>query len=92
MKKLRLFWQTEHAEAEQPLRWYEEVKKANWKCPSDIKARYQHADLLGWNRVAFYIGGNKYRLVVSIRYEKEIIFIRFVGTRAQYDRIDAKEI
>jgi mRNA interferase HigB len=93
MKKLRVFWKDGHADAEQPLRsWYEEAKKAIWQGPADIKARYQHASLLAKNRVVFNISGNKYRLVVWIRYDKQIVFIRFVGTHAQYDRIDAKEI
>ena len=72
--------------------WYEEVKKANWHGPSDVKARYQRASLLAKNRVVFNISGNKYRLVVWIRYDKQIVFIRFVGTHAEYDRIDAQEI
>jgi mRNA interferase HigB len=93
MKKLREFWLHGHAEAEKSLRsWYEEAKKANWQCPADIKARYQHASLLARNRVVFNIGGNKYRLVVSIRYDKQIVFIRFIGSHAEYDRIDAQEI
>ncbi|MGP8281305.1 MAG: type II toxin-antitoxin system HigB family toxin [Desulfomonilaceae bacterium] len=93
MKKLREFWQHGHAEAEKPLRsWYEEAKKAVWQGPADIKARYQHASLLAKNRVVFNISGNKYRLVVWIRYDKQIVFIRFVGTHAEYDQIDAQEI
>ena len=72
--------------------WYEETKKAAWQGPADIKARYQHASLLAKNRVVFNISGNKYRLVVWIRYDKQIVFIRFVGTHAEYDRIDAQEI
>ena len=93
MKKLREFWQHGYAEAEKLLRsWYEEAKKAVWQSPADIKARYQHASLLAKNRVVFNISGNKYRLVVWIRYDKQIVFIRFVGTHAEYDRIDAQEI
>ena len=93
MRKLREYWQHGHAEAEEPLRsWYEEAKKAVWQGPADIKARYQHASLLARNRVVFNIGGNRYRLVVWISYDKQIVFIRFVGTHAEYDRIDAQEI
>lgn len=84
---------TRGPDAEQPLRsLYEEAKKATWQGPADIKTRYQHASLLAKNRVIFNISGNKYRLVVWIRYDKQIVFIRFVGTYAQYDRIDAQEI
>ena len=91
-RTLREYWQ-QHADAEQPLRaWYAEAKAAVWASPTDIKARYASASILANNRVIFNIGGNKYRLVVAIRYDLEIIYIRFIGTHAEYDKIEAATI
>ena len=72
--------------------WYHEAKAARWQSPHDIKARYPDASFVGNNRVVFNICRNEYRLVVKINYAAQIIFIRFVGTHKEYDRIDAKEI
>jgi len=72
--------------------WYHEARKANWKTPNEIKERYRHASIVGNNRVVFNIAGNKYRLVVRIDYSAGIIFIRFIGTHADYDKIDVEEI
>lgn len=72
--------------------WYHEARKADWKTPNDIKARYQQASIVGNNRVVFNIAGNKYRLVVRIDYSASVIFIRFIGTHADYDKIDVEEI
>lgn len=93
IKRLRLFWESGHRDSEQPLRaWYKEAEKAIWHLPADIKARYPTASFIRGDRVVFNIGGNKYRLIVKVRYDKQAVFIRFVGTHAQYDRIIAEEI
>ncbi|MGM0786909.1 MAG: type II toxin-antitoxin system HigB family toxin [Thermodesulfobacteriota bacterium] len=85
--------QTGRSDAKAPLEsWYYEAKHACWKTPADIKAQFASASILKNNRVVFNIGGNKYRLVVKINYAAEIVFIRFIGTHAEYDRIDAEEI
>ena len=91
---LREFWESPLGrEAEQPLRvWFQEAEKASWSGPHEVKAQYPTASILKRGRVVFNIGGNKYRLVAAIRYEKGIVFTRFVGTHAQYDRIDAQEV
>lgn len=82
-----------HADAEVVLRaWFHEAKSAEWKSFRDIKARYQSADVLPGNRVIFNLKGNAYRLVVRIHYNTRIVFIRFVGTHAEYSRIDATSI
>lgn len=93
-KALREFWQRPgRADAEQPLRaWFREASRADWKSPADIKAAYRSASLIGNDRVAFNIAGNKYRLVVRVNYAYRVIYIRFVGTHRQYDRIDAREV
>lgn len=90
-KTLREFW-ARHAEAEQPLlAWFREAEGAEWQGPADVKARYSSASFLGGNRVVFNIKGNRYRLVVRIDYAFHLVFIRFIGTHADYDRIEAGE-
>lgn len=72
--------------------WYKEAKKANWENVHDIKSKYPHASFVGKNRVVFNIKGNKYRLIVRIDFYRKVVYIRFVGTHKEYDKIDAKEI
>ncbi|MDR9396578.1 type II toxin-antitoxin system HigB family toxin [Pontimonas sp.] len=92
MSSLRDFWDR-HGDAEQPLRaWFEEARHAQWENPSDIKALYRHASVLQGGRVVFNIAGNKYRLVVAIDYLLHICYIKFVGTHAEYDQIDAQTV
>ncbi|RYD46193.1 MAG: type II toxin-antitoxin system HigB family toxin [Verrucomicrobiaceae bacterium] len=92
VKTLRDFWEV-HADAEQPLKsWYKEAIKAAWNEPNIIKQRYPSADVLPGNRIVFNIKGNAYRLIVRIHYNTGIIFIRFVGTHAEYDKINAETI
>ena len=89
---LRKFWER-HNDAEQPLKsWYQEATDTCWSGPSDIKLRYPSADILPDNRVVFNIKGNNYRLIVKIHYNTGIVFIRFVGTHAEYDKINAATI
>lgn len=91
-KALRDCW-TKHAGAEQPLRaWYDDVRRAKWRGPSDIKLVYRNASFVGNNRVVFNIKGNDYRLIAAINYKAGIVYIRFVGTHSQYDRINASTI
>src|SRR3990172_2395304 len=91
-KRLIQFWER-YPDAEQPLRaWYAEAKKANWKTPIEVKAVYRNASILANNRVVFNIKGNDYRLVVVVEYRQGKIFIRFVGTHAEYNGIDATTI
>ena len=94
MSTLREFWgRPGRSDAEQPLRaWVSVVKAANWSRPTDIKAMFRSADMLGNERVVFNIGGNKYRLVAAVHYRGQRVFIRFVGTHAEYDRIDATTV
>ncbi|RJR41631.1 MAG: type II toxin-antitoxin system HigB family toxin [Deltaproteobacteria bacterium] len=91
-KTLKEFWER-HPAAEQALRaWYADVKQAAWKSPADIKKVYRNVSIVAHNRVVFNIKGNTYRLVVMINYEFGIVFIRFVGTHRDYDRINAATI
>ena len=91
MKALKSFWE-KHPEAESSLRaWYTEARRANWRTPQDIKAAYRTASILRNNRVVFNVKGNTYRVVVAVKYEFQIVYIRFIGTHAEYDKITAEE-
>lgn len=91
-KILRKF-REKYPDAQQPLQaWYVDVKHANWKKPSDIKAIYKIASFLANNRVVFNIKGNQYRIIVVIEYRFGNIYIRFAGAHAEYDHIDAAKI
>ena len=91
---LRDFWgRPGRHDAEQPLRaWVHVVKAADWSRPTDVKRMFRGADILPGGRVIFDIGGNKYRLVAAVHYRGQRVYVRFVGTHAEYDRIDATTI
>ena len=91
-KTLREFWE-KHNDCEQQLKsWYKEIQKANWKNHNELKLEYPSASILKNGRVVFNIKGNKYRLIVKINFDYQIIWIRFVGTHTEYDNIDANNI
>ena len=91
-KILREFW-AKHSDCEQQLKaWYQEASKAEWKNTKLIKSEYPSASFLADNRVVFNIKGNHYRLIVKINYDYQMVWIRFIGTHAQYDKIDATKI
>lgn len=91
-KTLREFWK-KHPECEQQLKaWYREAENATWKGPNDIKNDYPSASVLENSRIVFNVKGNHYRLIVRINYSYGMVWIRFVGTHAQYDKIDATKI
>lgn len=91
-KTLSDFW-AKHPQSAQPLRtWFHDAKRARWAGPAEVKARYKNASIIEGNRIVFNIGGNDFRLVVKVHYNTGIMFIRFVGTHAQYDRIDARTV
>ena len=87
------FEKPKYADSEISLRaWYHDVKIAEWISSNDLKQQYKNASIVGYGRVVFNIKGNDYRLVVAIDYEFQVIFIRFIGTHKQYDKIDSKTI
>ena len=91
-RPLREFWKR-HPAAQQPLKaWFAEVQAADWRDTAAIKRRYRHARFVSDNRVIFNIGGNKYRLVVHVNFDFGIVYIKFIGTHAEYDRIDPETI
>lgn len=89
---LREYWER-HPPAEQPLKaWFAEASKADWATPQDIKNVYRHASFVADNRVVFNIGGNSYRLIVHVNYHYQIVYIKFIGSHADYDRIDPETV
>jgi len=91
-RTLRDFW-SRHADAEQALRaWYHDVASADWRSPADVKRVYANASIVGSNRVVFNIGGNKYRLIVAVNYPYRTCHVRFIGTHAAYDKVDAATV
>ncbi len=91
-KTLREFWE-HHADAQQSLQaWYADVQQADWKSPAEVKNAYRSASFIANNRAVFNIKGNKYRLIVAIHYEYRIVYVRFVGTHAEYDAVDAATV
>ena len=91
-KTLRDFWKS-HAGSEQQLKaWYQETARATWTGPKQIKAAYPGASFLLENRVVFNIKGNHYRLIVKVNYDYQMVWIRFIGTHAEYDKINAKTV
>ena len=90
-RTLREFWR-QYADAKGPLEaWFREVQRANWASPQEIKDRYASASFVGNDRVIFNIGGNKYRLIVRVNYQYGIVYIRFIGTHADYNRIGVEQ-
>jgi len=91
---LQAYWSRRGREdAEEPLKaWYAEARKAAWKTPEHIKAKYRSASFVADNRVGFNIGGNKHRLVVHVNYGLGVVLVKFIGTHKEYDAIDASKI
>jgi mRNA interferase HigB len=91
-RALRHFWLV-HRDSEKPLRaWHHETKAVRWRSFRDVKIDYPQADVLPGNRVIFDIKGNTYRLIVRIHYNTGYLYVRFIGTHAEYDRIDATTV
>ncbi len=89
---LRAFWE-KHPQAEVPLRaWYAEASRADWGSPAAIKAVHRNASFIGNNRVVFNIKGNDFRLVVAVHYNRRMMYVRFVGTHKEYDKINVEEV
>ena len=95
LSTLKAFWVNHpaYSDATEPtLAWYRHALKADWSTPTDVKSDFRNASILKDGRVVFNIAGNKYRLVVWINYHYRVVYIRFIGTHAQYDQIDVQTI
>ena len=95
LSTLRDFWEgkSAHADAREPaLAWYRHALKADWASPAEVKREFGTASILKDGRVVFNLAGNKYPLVIWGNYPYRVVYVRFIGTHAQYDRIDAQTI
>lgn len=95
LSTLKKFWDDAPAfmDAREPtLAWYRHILKADWASPADLKRDFANASILKGGRVVFNIAGNKYRIVVWINYPYRVVYVRFIGTHAQYDAIDAQTV
>lgn len=91
-RALRDFWE-KHADCEAQLKaWYRETEKSEWNSINELKTDYPSASILKDNRIVYNIKGNNYRLIVKFNFEYQICWIRFIGTHAAYDKIDANII
>jgi mRNA interferase HigB len=89
---LRDFWE-KHKDCEEQLKsWYRETEKSEWNKINDLKKEYPGASIEKNNRVVYNIKGNRYRLIVKLNFEFQICWIRFIGTHAEYDKVDANNI
>lgn len=93
LKRLREHWRLPGREdSEQPLKsWYAIASKASWRHFADVRAQFGSASVVG-ERIVFNIGGNKYRLVAYVNFEFHTVYVRFVGTHAEYDELDVEEV
>lgn len=92
---LRTFWESSpaYADAQSPMvEWYRHMEKAAYRTPQELKAELRTASILKGSRVVFNIAGNKYRIILAIDYQRQLAKVRFVGTHAQYDQIDAETV
>ena len=95
LSTLKAYWEgnPENMDAKEPtLAWHRHTLHADWRSPADVKQDFRNASILKDGRVVFNIAGNKYRLVVWINYAYQVVYIRFIGTHAQYDKIDLQTI
>ena len=91
-RTLREFWER-HVNAEKALSaWYREVRKEDWDTPAKVKEKYRNASIVGGNKVVFNIKSNSYRLVVGVNYSKRTVYVRFIGTHAEYDAVNVREM
>lgn len=91
-KILREFW-AKHPDCEQQLKsWFREAERGEWRNTNEIKREYPSASILRNNRIIFNIKGNNYRLIVKINFQYQMMWIRFIGTHKDYNKIDANSI
>ncbi|MFZ0489624.1 MAG: type II toxin-antitoxin system HigB family toxin [Salegentibacter sp.] len=91
-RTLRNFW-VKHADSEQQLKsWFREIEKTQWTSINELRKDYPSASILQENRIVFNIKGNSYRLIVKFNFEYKICYVRFIGTHAEYDKINANNI
>ena len=89
---LRIYW-IKNRQSEQALKaWIQEVSNSGWVTAAELKEKYRHASIINSKRVVFNIRGNSYRLIVDVEYRLGIVFIVWIGTHAEYDKLDVKKV
>ena len=91
-RTLREYWSREPRAEQPPKPWYAMARKADRATPADVKPAYGNASIVENDRVVFNILGNRYRLIVRFDYARRIGYVRFLGTHAEYDAIDALSV
>jgi mRNA interferase HigB len=93
-KTLKDFYeQSKYSDSKSSLEaWHKEVLKLDWKNPNEVKEMYRNASIIGNEKIVFNIAGNKYRLIVTINYYAKIVFIKFIGTHKQYDKVNMEDL
>ena len=91
-RRLREFWERHPAARGPLLAWFREVEREDWDTPAAVKAKYRSASIVGDDRVVFNVKGNAFRLVVRIDYARRVVYVRFIGTHAEYDAVNVKEV
>ncbi len=93
-KTLKDFYeQSKYSDSKSALEaWHKEVLKLDWNNPNQVKGMYRSASIIGNEKVVFNIAGNKYRLIVTINYYAKIVFIKFIGTHKQYDKVNMEDL
>ena len=91
-RRLREFWERRPAARGPLLAWFREVEREDWDTPVAVKAKYRNASIVGGDRVVFNVKGNAFRLVVKINYAYRIVYVRFIGTHAEYDAVNVEEV
>ena len=93
-KTLKDFYeQSKYSDGKSPLEaWHKEVLKLDWSNPNEVKEMYRSASIIGNEKVVFNLAGNKYRLIVTINYYAKIVFIKFIGTHKQYDKVNMEDL
>ncbi len=87
-RTLRDFWERGHANSRRPLEnWVFLASKAEWLSFADVRATFPSTDLVG-DKLVFNVGGNKYRVVCYVRFPAHVMFVKWVGTHAEYDKLD----
>ncbi len=91
-RTLRQFWEKNPSAKQPVLSWHKAAQTAKWQNMAEIKERFRSASIINTTRVVFNIGGNKYRLICIVRLDKQVMFVRFIGTHKEYDQINAAEV
>src|SRR5687768_11978154 len=97
-RTLREFVESRAGQRDQPAlkgaldTWFAEARRAAWASTADVKRLYRSASVVSADRIVFNIKGNDYRLVAAVDFEKGIVWVKWIGTHQEYDRIDVREV